>query len=350
MNAKQGDKINLVKKNLIFWQIGTYCLVALFVFVFFVRYSGINGLADAGFDALMTGTAYKPFVYRTLIPSLTRGMCSIIPYHEKINNFFSHSAYIQKSFQWLGWNFGAGVESYQLESVIALFLMYGCLLSFMFYFRRLHVLIYPDELNVSSFLTPLVSTVCLIVFFFFGYIYDFATLFLFTACFVFIKEKKWPLYLLFFILSCFNKETSILLALVFALEYWRKEKMSRKKFLMLITGQISIFIIIRVLLQIIYRNNSGVLVTFFLMHNIYAIIKSATGFALVAIILGIIIFYDWKKKPIFLKHAISIFPILIATMIVWGMVVEWRVFYEVYAIMILCVTDTIKRIFHKFEK
>jgi hypothetical protein len=54
-------------------------LMAAFVFLIFIMKPGINIYARAMFGDMVHGEAYKPFVYRTLLPSLTGFLAGLVP-------------------------------------------------------------------------------------------------------------------------------------------------------------------------------------------------------------------------------------------------------------------------------
>jgi hypothetical protein len=54
--------------------------------------------------------------------------------------------------------------------------------------------------------------------------------------------------------------------------------------------------------------------------------------------------YRWSEKPVFLRtSALLFFPLAIVTLI-WGFVDEPRVFYDMYALLVLLIADTVARL------
>lgn len=167
-----------------------------------------------------------------------------------------------------------------------------------------------------------ISAVLPLVFLFgFGYIYDFATLFLFTLALVCMASNKWYTYLFVFILSCLNKETAILLTLVFFFHFKTQNEISRSRFKTLLALQIACYTLIKIWLFFRFQANPGSLVeVHFAEYEIILHRYPEIGLVSLAIFLVILllVFHNWKQKPLFLRHATLMFPPLLILTIAFG--------------------------------
>ena len=100
---------------------------------------GFDGLWASRFPDMVYGKAYRPWVYRTLLPSAVRGISSLLPnsLKEYGKDIGSELGVVEK----LGWD-----ADFFPDYIIALILMFFCLVGFAFVcykFYGSHVCIYP---------------------------------------------------------------------------------------------------------------------------------------------------------------------------------------------------------------
>ncbi len=258
---------------------------------------------------LMDGTAYRPFIYRILIPFLVKVATRILPlsptFYASLLIYFSFFGFVftLRSFTALYWESLTVVDSISLLSLIMLF---------------------PFTLTNR-------------------HVYDISTLFLFTLGLKLMAQAKWKSFFLVFMVSCLNKETTIFLTLAFFVCYWHR---SRDKFFWeLLILQTMIYIALRFATMWAYRNNPGGIVEnrlaehmiVFQTRPLLALIF--VGFGIITILLAL---WDWKKKPFFLRRAaLGMAPIFLVLYFLWGGPLEIRVFYEIYPIILLLVLPSI---------
>ena len=331
----------LISKNFIFWVIGS--ILCLYVLIVFVKNPGINGYERAMFSDMIYGTAWKPFVYRTLLPSAVRLISDVAPVeiHESLTENIEASDFGMLVLQKLKWE-----SEYLFEYLIAVIFMWIFLIGFVYAFRKLLIELY----SLPDWFTNLISLSALLalppMFQYYSYVYDFPTLFLFTLGLFFLIKQRWNTFLLLFFISCFNKETTILLTLIFSIHFYNGDKLSKKFYYQFITIQILIFLTIKTLLYFLFQNNPGGFVEFHLLDRNYLIFN---GFSLTTFIVWLIIiiatFSKWKVKPKFLKDALWIaLPLVILTLFL-GFLDELRDYYEVFPIVLLLITYNIAHIF-----
>lgn len=316
-----------------------YILLALltfFVWFAFITRPGINGYPPAMFGEMVYGTAHKPYVYRALIPGMIRVITALIPPH--IRSLMTYS-----EVRILNWETNL-LPEYLVASVIFCALLVGFYFAMKYFFRG----IFQTSNNIE-YVVSLMALAGLPTFFrYYNYIYDFATLFLFTLGLGFMVHRNWRMFLLVYLLACLNKETTILLTLVFTFYFFRRWTLiNKRKFIQLSLFQLAIFLSTRLGMMWIFRNNLGSPLEFHLLdHNIHLFSHpySLTG-SLMEIGLLIFCAYKWAEKPPFLKHgAVILIPLLGATLF-WGFFDELRDFYEAYPIIVLLIFDTVGKLF-----
>jgi hypothetical protein len=295
------------------------------------------------FPEMIYGTAWKPFVYRTLLPTAVRIVSQIVPedVHKSLTENTETSEFSMLVLKKLNWE-----SEYITEYALAMIFMWLFLFGFLYVFKRLLAEIYlsPDWFTNFISLTALLALPAM--FQYYSYIYDFPTLFLFTLGLLFIIKHKWSYFLVLFFISCFNKETVILLTMIFAIHFYKNEKVNKELYYQLIAVQIFIFISIKILLYFLFLNNPGGLVEFHLFDRNYLIFNGYTiATFMVWLVIFIAIFSKWKAKPEFLKDAVWIaVPLVILTFFL-GYLDELRDYYEVFPIVFLLIAYNIASIF-----
>ncbi|MCF8355907.1 MAG: hypothetical protein K9H48_15750 [Melioribacteraceae bacterium] len=292
------------------------------------------------FNEMIEGEAHKPFVYRMLAPTIVRTISAILPanFVRDINNWGVDNLTFLTS----------GTNNIKLVYfIISVGLWYFSIIGFALVLKRLALYYYPQSINLS-FILPLVAVAGLPIFFkYYSYIYDFTHLFLFTLSLYLMSKSSWKMYLFIFCLTTLNKETSVLLILIFILHY--KEALSKLEFNRLLLTQVSFFLIIKVFLTIYYAGNPGSVIEFHVVHNLKLEAYSISQFVTL-IIIGIAVAHDWKAKPLFLKRSFSIIiPLLILTFFL-GFLDEYRDYYELYPIILLLISHSALQIFKIHNK
>ncbi|MEJ2104373.1 MAG: hypothetical protein P8X47_07340 [Ignavibacteriaceae bacterium] len=319
-------------------------VISLYVLVAFVKLPPINGDEQSMFSEMVYGTAWKPFVYRTLLPSSVRIISEIIPegVHKSLTEEVESSHSLMLVLEKLKWE-----SEFITEYLIAMGLMYLSLLGFVYVFRRLF-----DEIYSSAFwFKNLISIILLFAIpamfqpNYSNYVYDFPDLFLFTSGLLLLHQRKWNYFLILFLVSCFNKETTILLTLIFAIHFYKDLEISKIYYHRFITFQLIIFLTVKILLFILFRNNPGGFVEFHLIDRNYLLFN---GYSLITFVILLIIilsiFSRWNEKPKFLKDSLGIaIPLIILTLL-FGFFDEWRDYYEAFPIIILLISYNIGKI------
>ncbi|MCW8809601.1 MAG: hypothetical protein OQJ93_12640 [Ignavibacteriaceae bacterium] len=319
-------------------------VISLYVLIAFVKLPPINGDEQSMFSEMVYGTAWKPFVYRTLLPTTVRLVSGVIPeeIHNSLTEKFESNHSLVLVLEKLKWE-----SEFITEYLIAMVLMYFSLLGFVYVFRKLFDEIYSSHLWFKNLISVILLLAIPAMFQpnYSNYVYDFPALFLFTLGLLLLRQRKWNYFLVIFLISCFNKETTILLTLIFAIHFYKKDEVTRKFYYKFITFQLIIFAAVKILLFILFKNNPGGFVEFHLIDRNYLLFNgySLTTFV-VLLIIFLTIFSRWNEKPKFLKDALWIaIPLVILTFLL-GFFDELRDFYEVFPVIILLISLNIARI------
>lgn len=322
-----------------------YFLSSAYIFAVWVLGHGRLGNERATFPGMIRGTAAKPFVNRTLLPSLVRLAAAAIPAEskQKLDQAIAHFAPERVRRQkWY--------PEYNVECCLALALIYLSLLGFMMVFRNLLKALYLTPGWVADML-PVIAILILPIFFHAGthYVYDFPALFFFTLLLLLLLRKNWTYFYPSFILAILNKETMILISLIFAIHFF--SRMSKSHFYFHLLTQCGIFLLLKSILFMIYKNNPGVLFEFHLKENIYYFYALYNyGYVAAMIVLMLLIFYKYSEKHIFLRNSIIIMIPLLVLHLFFGLLPEIRVYYEIYPVLLLLICHTMADIIKvKFE-
>ena len=308
--------------------------LALIVFILFLRTSQIGVNGKATFEKVLTGTAYRPYIYRQLLPIAASALS---PY---VDGMWALRLGRQSE-RVLGDRFFRGQLNgrlYPRQVVLILAMMYLSLAAFpatMWFLAR--------ELGYgwkARYLMPVAALLTTTVFFGYGYMYDFTVLFLFTLGLWLMYRRAWIAYLLVFALGTLNKETTLFLVLIFALYYWHR--LPRRRLWSLTAAQLGIFALIQGALRYRFRNNPGATVEWHLpdqiatyqgifMHAPWWMAASLVGLALIALA----VIRSWKQKPEFLRVALTPLPFFVVLMLLWGYPLEGRAAMEMLPVLAL---------------
>jgi hypothetical protein len=222
--------------------------------------------------------------------------------------------------------------------------MYLSLAGFFFAFRYLFKAVYEAPGKLLD-LTSLVALLGLpIMFKYTSFIYDFSTLFLFTLGLALMARKKWTSFLAVYTLACFNKETTILLTMLYVIYFYciLAIRLEKPAFIKCLSAQISIYIIARAILNFFFYDNPGT----FLLGTVGVLAKHNLSMspysieALAYLFIALMVLYKWEEKPLFLKCGLWILPPLVVLCLFFGFLDELRDYYEAYPIVLLLMAHT----------
>jgi hypothetical protein len=316
-------------------------VIALWITLMFFHAPGVNTNSLALFPDMIYGKANRPYITRTLLPSTVRTIAEVTPpsVRERIEenpltSFILSVPHFAKQAE--------SIRPFLYEYSLAILLSYLCLIGFSITLERLWRACYVS----SALVGPVVSLVGLLalppLFKYTSYIYDFPSLLLYTLCLYLLIKQAWGWYLAAFLLACLSKETTVLLIVVFALQFRPGEARERRFYFGLIAAQIAIFAVTRAVIGWIFGSNPGSGLEVHIDHNLLLLlrpyrIEAAVSWALVAAA----VFYQWRTKPFALRAAAAMLIPLVGTALLFGYVDELRDYYEVFATVLLLGTHSV---------
>ena len=313
-----------------------------FVFCIAVTKPGIQHYHKSNVVNMVNGTAFRPFVYRTLVPYIANKINASIPQKTRqiIAQTTENNSTLKLIFSDRKWKVGYASEYY-----IVLILMYISLWGFAFSLTYLFKGVFKthERFRDTVCLLTILGLPCLYTYN--TYIYDFTTLFLFTLGLATVIRQKWTTYLWIFVLACINKETTILLTCIYAIHFFRHPKLDLSTYLFILGIQIVNFTSIKIVIDWLFLHNPGSIAEFWLERNAklllhpYSIANYLQWF-----VLGFLVIYKWSEKPLFLKQGLLILIPLLGTTLFWGWINELRDYYEAYPIVILLIAYSMARI------
>ena len=315
-------------------------LTGITLLTFFAH--GINDYSRAKFHDMVQGNAYRPFVYRALFPTIVRTVSAAIPgsIHQYAEDFVIETPFIGNKFRLFNWE-----PEHSIEYFVAGLLMYLCFFGFSLLCKKLAEKTTPCS-PVMLEILPFMALIGLPPFFRYEmYIYDPPQLFLFTTMLYLMLTERFKMYLLLFPLAVFNKETSLLLIFQFVFYFRHRVRMNT---LITYAGIQSIFYVsIKFALTIIFAENPGSFVEFHLLdYNIPQLMEGYSFPDVLAFIsLIFLITFEFFRKNEFLRLSISfVIPIFVLALL-FGVIDEFRAYYEFYPSAFCLSCDTIFRFY-----
>ena len=316
-------------------------VLLIVVFSLFIA-KGISGFPPAMFADMVYGKASKPYVYRALLPATVRILTKAVPQAQKasFDQFLNENHVIQSISNKLLFTKNQQDRRYLTEYAIALLLMFGSLVGFFWSLRYLFRSLYRAPVMYADIVSLAALIALPYCFKYYSHLYDFSTLFLFTLGLALMCNKQWGWYLMVFMLGCLNKETAILLALLYAVHY--RQRMDKAEYKKLLLLQVVIFLFIKSVLTVVFIHNPGAVLEFHLYdHNLQLLglypAKTIALWMVIAAVVMILLFHHWSDKPQFLRDGIWICMLLVCCILLFGFLDELRVYYEIYPIVILLI-------------
>lgn len=313
-------------------------LLSLAELTAFISFANLNQYYKASFEGMLTGSAQRPFVTRVFTPWLTVGIKALIPDRavEILNRWITEIPFIV-----LIIHAYSAPESLGVESLINIVLLFFSLLGFYYFFIRLsQELLILTKRNLF-FLLFVASLGLLPLYYKVGYIYDLPQLFLCTLAFYLIASRKIILYFIVFIFAVLNKETSVVLIIPSMLLFWNTTKPGIRCVLIGLFTQMSIYLLIRVPIIIHFKSNLGETIVIHFLDHVTALKTYPLQSLIYLLALGIIVtmlFHEWKRKPTVISLGACSSFVLFLLFLIGGYPFEFRVFYEVYGILIISVS------------
>lgn len=160
------------------------------------------------------------------------------------------------------------------------------------------------------------------------YVYDFPLLLLTALMLLAIQQERLKRFYLFFVLACFNKETAILMTVVFIVyQLHRKERLGT----MLAHGatQIVLFAAIKLYIDHLTAANPGGPLEFHLFRNLGMLTLDQEMESVLAWTgLTALVFHRWSEKPFLLRCGMIPLAILLPIILIVGWFEELRAYLD----------------------
>lgn len=299
------------------------------------------------FEGLNNGTSWKPFVYRVLVPKVTRAVTEITPtsWRESINNGLydlrTTSLFVsfKTSMPWLMELFPNKHTIY--SRLVCILIVYGCLIGYIIMLQKLSHALFPRT-PLIALIAPVVALPVIVALSRpMQYPYDMAVLFLSASCYYCLLTKQFQRYFFLFFLACLNKESAVFIAIFFV--FWFFEKMDVRTYVKYALAQAVIFATTKAIITWTYLHNTGHFLErrteriwayeWLQMHHISRI----------AMLLGLVLLlaYRWRDKPPFLKCSLMLIPYALTAYILFGAPGEYRVFFDILPLIILLIAHSL---------
>lgn len=306
--------------------------VSVFVFIHFCTTSGVGGHGPAKVERVLTGTADRPYVFRVLLPLVANALAPLLDERTALYIGIESERVLGERF------FQARLNGavYPRQAILILFMMYLSLVGFAIAMWFLvGSLGYAPRVQYAS---PHILLLGSMIFMQFGYIYDLTALFLFSLGLLLLLRQQWVAYIVVFVCTTLNKETSIFLVLIFALYYSRR--LPRRSLIVLSAVQLAGYGLIQGIIRYVFRNNPGQALQWHWEDQVSTLRQLAVNSPLqllygsaVLVILAMLVAYGWRSKPVFLRTAILILPFFVVLFFLWGYPLEIRAMFEVYPVV-----------------
>jgi len=332
---------------------GVYAVVAIIICgVFLTQWQLRGNNPHYGFDKMLSFTAFRPFVYRVLSPSIVRTLTNVVLVIENKKSLKASLSLDLKP------------KALFLSNAkkIAMLYMFACLVALQFAMAWLVRSFFPhSNAWLRIYLPPVFLLFLPLTFRGGGYFYDFADLLFLTVCLAALAQKRWCLFYIFFPLAVLNKESSVLVIVYFAATFFREMRwrtLFAHLFWQLMIGGTLILSI-----QRLFSHNPGFPVWFLLMKNMSfwtmpsTYFKTAVLFSFplplpglqnifMAILLAIFIGYEWREKPNNIKRLFwMVVPLNFLLLLIGGCRDELRSMYSSFPIIYLIIFHTIQRLY-----
>jgi hypothetical protein len=293
---------------------------------------------------MVSGTAYRPFVYRQLAPTAIGMVDKLLPARvkDKIEAKFTTGGLHSDFARYMRWTPGQ-----MTISVLAVGFVFGCLVGLMYALRWMSKLVY-DCSPIMHDIAPILVVSTLPIFWWeHKYIYDPSVMVLSTLAIGLTIARKPAWYYLVFALAVLNKETSLLLIPVFAI-ISRHLGMSSKRLCGHIAIQMLIWISVCAWLHSRYGHNPGTSLEFHLLdHNLALVyLRSKLRSCLFVIFAFIVLRPGWMHVPLYIRRGFALTTVVLFVLtLLFGWIEEIRDFLELAPFIQLLLIPSLCRMY-----
>jgi hypothetical protein len=270
----------------------------------------------------LEGTASKPFTYRVLIPVSIQLLVSITP--ESLIRAIEHRVE----------PVGKKLVPDNMPATsrpIYYYYLALILVGSLFLYGLVSLRLFEALFGWHRVLSPLIPVITLSVLFPFqsdkiAHLYDYTVLLFMSGLLYAMATERHRMFLLLFAVSCFNKETTILIT--FCYVYYFFDRLPRPRFVAFVSIQLLLFICIYGGLRYHFDTNPGESMEhYWKLHFGWLVSRPFSGWASSVLYLSLIS-YSWRGKPVLLRRSAVILVPHTVLFIFGGYPGELRAFYE----------------------
>lgn len=167
-------------------------------------------------------------------------------------------------------------------------------------------------------------------------VYDAPTVMFFTLSLAFFQRRQLLAYELVFPLACLNRETTVLLVVLFAVYFF--PRLDRRVYCVHLLCQAIVYGLVFVALRYwLFASAPGTAVEFRLQENLLMYVRSPMTtllFLCGTVTLLVFVAYKWQRAPVLMRTAFLVFaPILAVMYLLIGQTFEVRVFMELVPVV-----------------
>jgi hypothetical protein len=317
------------------WSGALYACLALAILLWAAPRTSLN--RRSLLPEMVEGTAWRPYVTRTLVPIVVRGADALLPAGVRagLQGFVTRHPDLAAH---LGWR----PEHASWYALV--FVLHGLsLLLFALAFRRLVERTFRVDAATASVAAAGALALVPIHFGYQNFLYDFPALALFTLGLVLLAgSARWRFYLLWPV-GLVNKETFALLTLVFLLR--ERSRLPRAHLLAHAGLQLASACGIWLALGWVFRGTPGAPVEWHLHHNLTHIPAPRQ------LLHDVVYWGAWaggllfrQEKRALVAQALVVGGVLVGTTFFLGYMGEYRDFYEAWPLLALLLTHTTLRL------
>ncbi len=276
---------------------------------------------------MILGTAWRPYVKRTLVGWTVRATTAAIPRGAQM----ALATRVERSpFLVDRWRWQPGFATW-FALVFAIHL--GSLVLFAWAFERWFAIV-SGAGPTAAFVAGLAGLALLPLHFGYqNFVYDFPALALFTLGLLFLARRSWIAFYVLWPIGLLNKETFLLLAVVFAA--FESDRMPRRELARHVAAQLALALVVLLALAWIFRANPGPPIEYHLARNLR---MNPPPRQLLHDVLywGFVIFAlsGWRTAPRLTAATLGVGALLFGSTLFFGFLGEYRDFYEAWPLVL----------------
>ena len=302
---------------------------------------GANSNPLCTFSAMLDGSADAPFVTRVLLPKTLQGIGGLVS--DGLRGDLDEALTPRHPATRVLNNLAEGWErELAVEYLAYIMITFGCMLGFACAVRSLMTsLVRPPRCMET--VVPLVAMACVPTFVrpYGMYIYDIPLLCLYTWALALMSRQSWKPYFVVFFLACLNKETTLLLIVVFCVHHWPQLKARQPLAMKLLGLHVLLYLGTRLPISWIYADSPTELVQHHLVRNLFLFPHYTLGTVILLMALVATVLRRWRSKPPFLRAALAPAIPLAVLGFIFGFFDELRDYLELVPVVLLLILPTV---------